>query len=1619
MTFSKKRYFEQLFKTLIALHQKNYANHFINNPGFGSIFNILDDDNYREEFTKILNENFGEDYSEQIIGSLKNASLTSYFTPIDIVDAISKTIIDIKDFKPKSFLEPSAGNGIIIKSIIKTFPEIHTTAFEKDILTSRILEHNTKNIKNKKIYGIPFEAITNTDARKKFDLIVTNVPFGEVKVFDSTISKHPLSYLIRKTIHGYFIHKSLSLLTSNGVAALIVTKSFLDKNRYTELRKNIIEGNIFLGAIRLPNSTFQAENTRVVSDLLFFQNNNNLIISETQKRLNTLFTQTITKEIKGNEVEFNQYFEEYPKHIFGTLEKGGLYDNKDYTVNSNATTLQIGEFIIDTLNINANFSKKVDINIPTKINFKIEKNREDSIDLTNYQVGNLIIYKQKVAKVTGLNAFEFLKISAEEFDKISKVIPLRDNYLKLLEAKSKAQYNQLQKSLNASYDLFNFQYGNLNDKRNRHLIGIDIQGPLILSLEKLENKMYVKADILLKEYIALDTKETTIKAENIEDAILISLNKKAKLDVPLISDILNKNLDHVIKEGLEKDLFFFNPVNGTIEISTKDEFYSGEIIDKISFYKQNKFDEYQKFITEDYLEDKIFNLNKIAPTITPYSDLGVRLYESWFDIEITEKFIKDTYNSEAKIQYNNSINKFISKVNGVDITYTKKFQVNTNTRYYTFKHILNFALNETIPYTTKGEDKNKRIDRDKMEEIRLKTELFYKDFDSYVNENPEIKRRIEHQFYKKFESHLKANYSGDFLSFSRLKNFTPYPYQKDAVYSTIKNNGLLVNMAIGYGKTLTMILSAMKMKELGISKKTLIIGLDSTITQLDQNFRLAFPEIKLLTASKQNAGSKLKREQFFAQAANNDYDVVLMSHDTFKFIPQSLEIQRDIISDELNNLTLDLKALYKNKRDINKRTLKGLEIRKENLVTDLKYIYNEIEHRKDNTVDFESMGIDHIMVDESQHFKNLMYTTRHHRVAGLNTSKGSQKSKNLLTAIRTLQKKKNSDFQASFFSGTPISNSIIETYTIFKYLIPKKLKELNIFSFDQWAKVFAEKNYEYEPMLNGSYKVKERFRKFKKLKQLSKLYSSISILVNNDTHPKDIPKMNPLVYQIDQTPEQKIYANSIQQFLKTGDLTNLHSNKTYNDPKKIPVALIALHHLRYNSADPRLINPNLPDEANNKLRTIAKQVYNKYKITNHFKGTQAIFSDIGTPKKEFNLYSELKRILVEDYNLPDDEIDFIHNFPTHEKKQVLFNKFNNGDIRIILGSTQKLGTGNNIQKRLIHIAHIDLPYRSTDLDQRNGRGPREGNIFAKSHYDNKVDISFYLVKGSSDAVFLNHINTKNNFIKQLNNGTIQFNELDLGPIDDNGNMDYKSMIALSHNNPLFLEKEELKSKIDKLELEKNIFKSNQSRAANENTYYQKAIDRNTTTLGKLKKDDITYSSIINSKEYYSKIKLHSKTPIFNHPSKIGNWLIGAINNVSKKPNKTTIATFIDAELIVKPFIHNEGYELIVNTENFSYSYGSKKAVENPNTVADYIKNSLLKIKGLTSTYTKNIEYDSKCIKANNNIINVTFDKDDELTGLKKQMDEINVKLDDIEKQVFNDKEEKSEAKTTVSNDISL
>uniref|UniRef100_UPI002572DD00 helicase-related protein n=3 Tax=Bacteroidales TaxID=171549 RepID=UPI002572DD00 len=720
------------------------------------------------------------------------------------------------------------------------------------------------------------------------------------------------------------------------------------------------------------------------------------------------------------------------------------------------------------------------------------------------------------------------------------------------------------------------------------------------------------------------------------------------------------------------------------------------------------------------------------------------------------------------------------------------------------------------------------------------------------NQSDEFKERLVDLYNRRFNCFVRPRYDGSHQTFpginmkllgERLNVRSIYQSQKDCIWMLLQNGGGIADHEVGTGKTLIMCIAAHEMKRLGLAHKPMIIGLKANVAAIAETYRTAYPDARILFADEKTF-STANRVKFLRNMQNNDYDCIIMSHDQFGKIPQSRDLQEEIMQAELDTVEENLNVLKEQGKDISVGMLKGLQKRKATLEKRLETIRYKMEKEKDEVLDFKSMGIDHIFIDESHYFKNLTFNTRHDRVAGLGNSEGSNRALNLLYAIRTIQECTGKDLGATFLSGTTISNSLTELYLLFKYLRPNALESQQINCFDAWAAIFAKKTTDFEFTVTNTIAAKERFRYFIKVPELAAFYNEITDYKTAEDVGVDRPEKNEIMCNIPPTPEQEEFIKKLMVFAQTGDATLL-GRLPLSDSEDKARMLIATDYARKMSLDMRMIDPEYGDNPGNKASICAAKIAEYYRRFAEYKGTQFVFSDLGTYKPgEWSVYAEIKRKLVEDHGIPASEIRFIQECGTQRAKDRMIADMNAGNVRILFGSTSMLGTGVNAQQRAVAIHHLDCPWRPSDLEQREGRAIRKGNEVAKLHNDNKVDVIIYAVERSLDAYKFNLLHCKQTFISQLKRGAMGLRTIDEGSSDEKSGMNYSEYVAILSGNTDLLEKAKLEKRIAAMESEHRSFNKGLGDSRARLRDITDEVEKLEIIIGKMEADNSRYAAVV-------------------------------------------------------------------------------------------------------------------------------------------------------------------------------
>ena len=956
------------------------------------------------------------------------------------------------------------------------------------------------------------------------------------------------------------------------------------------------------------------------------------------------------------------------------------------------------------------------------------------------------------------------------------------------------------------------------------------------------------------------------------------------------------------------------------------------------------------------------------------------------------------------------------------------------------------ALHNTIPDINKskevtdkvtGETKTIKVrDGHAIQMANAKIEEIRQGFVDWLGRTPDtFKQQLSDRYNRLFNCFVRPNFDGTHQTFPdldlrRLGIADLYKSQKDAVWMLKTNGGGICDHEVGAGKTLIMCTAAYEMKRLGLSNKPMIIGLKANVFDIADTFRKAYPNAKVLYPGK-NDFNKQNRQRIFNDIKNNDWDCIILTHEQFGMIPQALEIQEAIMQKELDSVEENLEVLRQQGRDISRGMLKGLEKRKQTLEAKLQNIQDSIAERKDDAVDFKMMGIDHLFVDESHQFKNLMFNTRHDRVSGLGNPDGSQRALNMLFAIRTIQERSGKDLGATFLSGTTISNSLTELYLLFKYLRPQALERQGINSFDAWAAVFAKKSTDYEFSITNEIVQKERFRYFIKVPELAAFYAQITDYRTAKDIGIDRPEKNEIMHNIPPTPEQEEFIAKLVEFAKTGN-AELLGRAPLTEREEKAKMLIATDMARKMSLDLRLIDPEkYSDHVDNKASHCAAKIAEYYRKYDAQKGTQFVFSDLGTYKPgEWNPYSEIKRKLVEDHGIPAQEIRFIQEAKSDKARKTLIAGMNEGTIRVLFGSTSMLGTGVNAQKRAVAIHHLDCPWRPSDLEQRDGRAVRKGNEVAKFHADNKVDVIIYAVEKSLDSYKFNLLYNKQLFIEQLKNNRLGSRTIDEGSMDEKSGMNFSEYVAILSGNTDLLEKAKLEKKIAGLESERRSFMRSRQTSRSRLDEVLRAVDGNKELIARFKSDRDLFESRVQKDKDGNKLNpIQLKGVEGSDPKRIAAKLAEVKEHARTTGEYFDIGTLYGFKIVVKTesssqslFDLSQNRFFIMGESGMKYSYNNGNIAADPVLASMNFLNALEKIPSLIQKYEADTMKIAKDIPVLQEVVNGSWKKEEQLKDLKTELAaldrQIQLSLKPIEQGDAQQEEENVEEQKEMEENIS-
>ena len=1554
------------------------------------------------------------------LDSIKSSVLTAFYTPKFIIDTVASQIhatFRENGLQMRSFLEPSAGIGGFLPVAMD---ETRSYAIENDIITGLILSllHDEATT----VTG-GFETIDRQELEhRKFDVIASNIPFGNFRVFDAEFWKMGGIYeQAAKTIHNYFFFKAMELLSEGGLLAFVTSRGVADTPGNKFVREYLVSHADLISAVRLPDTLFmQTSGIEVGSDLLIFQKHTNKASLSLREKA---FLQ-VTREkanADGTMTEYANKLFSLPKTVLATdsgivRNQHGKYVRK-YRWSGDECSMSRYLSALLQYDLARYFHKSLFIgqdDAPVQMSLfggtaavMPEKGRraytgdmpewikEGAMVLFEGQVGTLRFRKSSFYEGTAVD-FVPLDEGKVNLERASDYLPLREAYFELSTKEREEEKEQaaLRERLNALYDAFVAKWGCFHENDNREFVMQDSLGMEVYTIEMQVGDNIFKSDIM-REPVAFKKIDTNVTLAPLE-ALASSLNFYGKVKMDYIVQSTGTEVEEVT-EALKGEVFY-NPIAG--EWEHKGKFLAGNVIAKHKELMSCLDDLSGR--ERDWTEISARALESVIPEPIPYEELDINMGERWIDTKIYADFAAELFGVETEVMYFDVNDTYLVRLNGYSPAAYNTYTVRNCNGEDLFVH----ALHDTVPEITKEIERNgDRVrvpDEEAIQEASTKIQEIRERFNAWLDSQPlEVRDELVRVYNERFNCFVRPHYDGSAqtfpgLSFEHFPYKELYPSQKDAVWMLKQNGGGICWHEVGTGKTMIMCVAAYEMKRLGLVQKPLIVGLKANVHEIADTFRKAYPSAKLLYPGKEDF-TPANRKEVFAKIQNNNWDCIILTHDQFAKIPQSEITMMEIFTEELADVERCLEVLENSTMRYRSRQMqKGLEKRQENLKAKLAELQEKIKARKDDTVDFHSMGIDHIFVDECQVIKNLMFQTRHTRVAGIGNTKGSQRAMNMLFAIRDIQHRTGRDLGATFLSGTVVVNALTELYVMFKYLRPRELRRQSISCFDAWAAIFTKKSADYELNVTGSIRRKERFRSYIKVPELAMFLREITDYRTADMINLDVPEKNVRFLSHAPTFEQEEMIGRLVSFARSGEWEDLGLDIPEPDNLDKAKMLIATNVARKMSLDMRLLGDRFSDDAGNKASICARTVYDYYVRSNANRGTQFIFSDLSTYKPNvWNIYTDIKDKLVR-LGIPADEIQFIQCATTERARKKLFADMNSGRVRVLFGSTTMLGTGVNAQQRAVAVHHLEIPWRPADMEQRNGRAVRKGNT-VKLWGGNVVDIVIYGTEKTLDAYKFNLLRNKQMFINQINNGTIAVRRIDEDSMDEDNGMNFAEFVAILSGNTDLLNKAKLDNRIMQLEKEQAIFKKGRIRAEHKMSANRQDIEKAERFIGQVKSD----------REYIEAYAGERTTLLLNLPQATAEETGRELHRIAKTYRSeayATIGSYMGLNLLVRSeydfsgtFDRNTFY--VEGRSGLKYRCGMSGAlplgfVES----AQYPKNALEKLPGIIDNQRKKIAKLQSELPTLQEIVSRRWSKADELARLRQECRDLQRRIDEALKE---------------------
>ena len=1333
--------------------------------GWGGLSEAFDENNsaWATEYLELSSVLTPEEYA-----SARESTLTAFYTLPEVITAIYKAMEQM-GFKEGNLLEPSCGIGNFIGMLPDTMQDSKIYGVELDTISAGIAQQLYQKTT---IAAQGFEETNLPDSF--FDGVVGNVPFGDFKVSDKRYDKHKF------LIHDYFFAKSLDKLRPGGVMALVTSKGTMDKETLA-VRKYIAQRAELLGAIRLPNNTFKGNaGTEVVSDILILQKRDRLIDIEPD---------WVHLDTDENGIKMNSYFVQHPEMILGEMKmvsgRFGMeatcvpYENADLAA-------QLDEAV-------ANIHGEI-----TEYEAEEELEEEDNsipADPTvrnfSYTVVDDKIYYRENSRMTPV------EVSATAENRIKGMIAIRNSVRTLIELQTEdypdSEIKAEQERLNRLYDTFSGKYGLINSRANTSAFSQDSSFSLLSALEIIgeDGELERKADMFSKRTIKPHTPVTSV--DTASEALAVSLGEKATIDMDYMMELSGKSENEIFEDL--KGVIFLNPLyeygnSYEPKYLMADEYLSGNVREKLRIAKNSA-----ELYPEDY-KVNVEALQKVQPKDLTASEISVRLGATWLPPDDVQEFIFHLLETPRYAQWNIKVHfsPFTSEWNIEGKSYDKGNVRAYNTygtsrinAYKIIEETLNLKDVRIFDYIEDDEGKKKAVLNKKETAIaQSKQEMIKQEFQDWIWSDPERRERLCKFYNEKFNSVRPREYDGSHIIFNGMNpEIELREHQKNAVAHILYGGNTLLAHAVGAGKTFEMVAAAQESKRLGLCNKSLFVVPNHLTEQWAAEYLQLYPAANILVATKKDFETK-NRKKFCGRIATGDYDAVIIGHSQFEKIPMSIERQRAILEQQLEEITEGIAELKRNRGE--NFSIKQLEKSKKSIRQKLDKLNDQT--KKDDVVTFEELGVDRLFVDESHYYKNLYLYTKMRNVGGIAQTE-AQKSSDLFMKCRYLDEITGGRGTV-FATGTPISNSMVELYTIQRYLQYNTLVKNGLQHFDAWASTFGETITAVELTPEGTgYRAKTRFAKFYNLPELMAMFKEIADIKTADMLNLPVPEAKYHNIAVKPSEMQKEMVASLAERaeqVRGGGVDSSVDNmlKITNDGRKLAL-------------DQRMLNDMLPDFEGSKINACVDNIYRIWKENADKKSAQLVFCDLSTPKNDgtFSVYNDIRKKLIE-RGIPESEVKFIHEADTDMKKKELFQKTRKGEVRVLLGSTQKMGAGTNVQDKLIALHDVDCPWRPSDLEQRSGRIVRQGNE------NPQVDIYRYVTEQTFDAYLYQLVEGKQKFASQIMTSKSPVRSAE--DIDETA-LSYAEIKMLATGNPYIKEKMDLDIQVQKLKMLKSNFLS--------------------------------------------------------------------------------------------------------------------------------------------------------------------------------------------------------------------